>query len=396
MGGTVSVCGDIKTKGNECFKAGRYAEAVQIYSQALDADPKVLAAPRGGSVPVRCALLAYRPCHSGALSPLTDVTASAEQDHTVHSNRSAARLKINQAGFAVTDALSCITLAPTWPKGYFRLGQALAMGGKHAAAADSFRKALALSPDDASVQAELDKAEKAITAAGGRSYVYTWGAVEASGRGDGGRAGVVNSTPKPLDGAVGRQIRDLACGLSHTVLPCPRPKAVGPRPDCAARITREACRCWSPRRARRSRGARTSSGSAARPVAAARPSLAQCSSAPYSACAAAPSRAAAGTRCAPSPVLRWTRGVEATVGGTVGTTVGRRGGGGRGTITRRRRARCTAGRERPPRADRARSAARRRGGQVVLSEGGRAFSWGMGASGQVLSAFITYHFARPK
>ena len=230
MGGTVSVCGDIKTKGNECFKAGRYPDAVQIYSQALDADPKVLAAPCGGSVPVRCALLAYRPCHSDALSPLTDVTASAEQDHTVHSNRSAARLKLNQAGFAVTDALSCITLAPTWPKGYFRLGQALAMGGKHAAAADSFRKALALSPDDASVQAELDKAEKAITAAGGRSYVYTWGAVEASGRGDGGRAGVVNSTPKPLDGAVGRQVRDLACGLSHTVLPCPPPESGGSAP----------------------------------------------------------------------------------------------------------------------------------------------------------------------
>lgn len=36
------------------------------------------------------------------------------QDHTVHSNRSAARLKLNQPGFAVSDALSCVSLAPTW------------------------------------------------------------------------------------------------------------------------------------------------------------------------------------------------------------------------------------------------------------------------------------------
>jgi hypothetical protein len=40
MGGTVSVCGDIKAKGNEHFKSGRYADAVLIYAQALDADPQ--------------------------------------------------------------------------------------------------------------------------------------------------------------------------------------------------------------------------------------------------------------------------------------------------------------------------------------------------------------------
>ena len=54
MGGVASVTGDVKGKGNELFKAGKYGEAVDAYTLALDADPK---------------------------------------DHTVYSNRSAARMK---------------------------------------------------------------------------------------------------------------------------------------------------------------------------------------------------------------------------------------------------------------------------------------------------------------
>ena len=54
MGGVASVTGDVKGKGNELFKAGKYGEAFDAYTLALDADPK---------------------------------------DHTVYSNRSAARMK---------------------------------------------------------------------------------------------------------------------------------------------------------------------------------------------------------------------------------------------------------------------------------------------------------------
>ena len=32
MGGTVSVCGDLKAKGNEHFKQGRYQEATEAYT----------------------------------------------------------------------------------------------------------------------------------------------------------------------------------------------------------------------------------------------------------------------------------------------------------------------------------------------------------------------------
>ena len=187
MGGTVSVSGEVKGRGNEFFKAGKFEDAVEAYTLALDADAK---------------------------------------DHTVYSNRSAARMKLQQHGFAITDALSCVALAPTWPKGYFRLGMALAAVNKHGEAADNLRKALALCPDDATIIAELDRVEQACAKSGGtagRGYLYTWGASEAVGRGDvsgaGGRsAGGSTSTPKMLEGAMGRQVIDVACGLQHTVI----------------------------------------------------------------------------------------------------------------------------------------------------------------------------------
>jgi len=40
MGGTCSVVGEVKGKGNELFKAGKFADAVEAYTSAIDADPK--------------------------------------------------------------------------------------------------------------------------------------------------------------------------------------------------------------------------------------------------------------------------------------------------------------------------------------------------------------------
>jgi hypothetical protein len=138
----------------------------------------------------------------------------------------ASKRRLQQHGFAITDALSCIALAPTWPKGYYRLGSALAAAKKYGEAADNLRRALALSPDDAAIRAALEDVEKAAAKLGGagRGYVYTWGAAEAVGRGSdgaeggGARGASASSTPKMLEGAMGRQVVDVACGLQHTVL----------------------------------------------------------------------------------------------------------------------------------------------------------------------------------
>ena len=40
MGGTCSVVGEVKGKGNELFKAGKFADAIEAYTSAIDADPK--------------------------------------------------------------------------------------------------------------------------------------------------------------------------------------------------------------------------------------------------------------------------------------------------------------------------------------------------------------------
>ena len=139
--------------------------------------------------------------------------------------------RLEQHGFAITDALSCVALAPTWPKGYYRLGSALTAVKKYGEAADNLRRALALSPDDAAIRAALEDVEKAVGKLGGaagRGYVYTWGAAEAVGRGGDGAEGggargasasaSASSTPKMLEGAMGRQVGDVACGLQHSVL----------------------------------------------------------------------------------------------------------------------------------------------------------------------------------
>ena len=56
--------------------------------------------------------------------------------------------RLQQHGFAITDALSCIALAPTWPKGYYRLGSAYMGLGKYKEARNNYRKACQLKPND--------------------------------------------------------------------------------------------------------------------------------------------------------------------------------------------------------------------------------------------------------
>ncbi len=71
----------------------------------------------------------------------------------------------------------------------------------------------ALSPDDASICSALADVEKeARSTAVGRGYVYIWGSFEV------GQGASSSTTPKMLEGAKGRQVVDVACGLQHTVL----------------------------------------------------------------------------------------------------------------------------------------------------------------------------------
>eukprot|EP00884_Botryococcus_braunii_P016908 jgi/Botrbrau1/3900/Bobra.0183s0121.1 len=75
-----------KEKGNEHFKAGRYAEATDCYSRALEND---------------------------------------ENNAVLYSNRSAAYLQLKEYTKALSDADTCLKLQPGWDKGHFRKGSAL-------------------------------------------------------------------------------------------------------------------------------------------------------------------------------------------------------------------------------------------------------------------------------
>jgi len=98
-----------KAKGNQAFGEEDYEEAVYHFGKAIEYDPT---------------------------------------DHVFYSNRSAANLKQNKISFAIKDAEECITLKPDWPKGYSRLGGALAADKSLQQALEAYNKGLELSPDD--------------------------------------------------------------------------------------------------------------------------------------------------------------------------------------------------------------------------------------------------------
>lgn len=80
----------LKAQGNTHYQAGRFQQAVELYSKAIEADPS---------------------------------------NATLFSNRSVSQLQLGQHEAALADAQQCCKLKPGWEKGHFRRGAALeAMG----------------------------------------------------------------------------------------------------------------------------------------------------------------------------------------------------------------------------------------------------------------------------
>ncbi|XP_077456276.1 tetratricopeptide repeat protein 28 isoform X1 [Stigmatopora argus] len=94
-------------RSNEACQQGDFREAVELYGEALQADP---------------------------------------QNCILYSNRSAALLKLGQHQAALEDAEKACTLNPKWPKAYFRQGVALQYLGRHADALAAFASGLAQDP----------------------------------------------------------------------------------------------------------------------------------------------------------------------------------------------------------------------------------------------------------
>ena len=82
----------LKNEGNELFKAGKYAEAVVKYGEAIDLDPEVPA---------------------------------------YYSNRAFCHIKTESMGSAILDADEAIKLDKRFAKAYYRKGTALFSMGKY-------------------------------------------------------------------------------------------------------------------------------------------------------------------------------------------------------------------------------------------------------------------------
>ena len=91
----------LKDQGNELFQAGKTQEAIVLYTQAINLDP---------------------------------------DNQVLYSNRCAAYMKNDSKSKALHDAEKCVQIAPTWSKGYVRLGAAQHSLKRFDAAIDTFKK----------------------------------------------------------------------------------------------------------------------------------------------------------------------------------------------------------------------------------------------------------------
>jgi stress-induced-phosphoprotein 1 len=100
---------DLKNQGNAAVSAGKYQEAIDLYTQAIDLEPS---------------------------------------NHVFYSNRSAAHMNMNNAQKALEDANKCISIKPDWVKGYSRKGAALHELGKYEDAEQAFNEGLKIDPNN--------------------------------------------------------------------------------------------------------------------------------------------------------------------------------------------------------------------------------------------------------
>lgn len=115
----------LKEQGDEAFRKGDVQLAIRFFSQSIDIDP---------------------------------------DNHITYSNRSAAYMKSDSKSKALHDAEKVVQLAPSWAKGYNRLGVAQQSLKRYDAAIDSFKKGLELDPNNKPLWDALKACQEAYEA----------------------------------------------------------------------------------------------------------------------------------------------------------------------------------------------------------------------------------------
>lgn len=114
-----------RVKGNEAFKAEKYEEAALCFSEAIRLDPN---------------------------------------DAVFYSNRSACYSSLSKFDAALEDATICVEMKPEWYKGYARKGLAEFYLQRFEDAEATYKKGLALAPDDQAMKDGLQRVREIKTA----------------------------------------------------------------------------------------------------------------------------------------------------------------------------------------------------------------------------------------
>lgn len=115
----------MKEKGNEFFKKGDYASAIEHYTYATEMDPN---------------------------------------NPVFFTNRSTCYYKMDKMDKSLRDAQKSIKLDSSWAKGYYRVGLAQLALGQKKEAVEALKKAVDLQPDGAGFKADYAKAKASLMA----------------------------------------------------------------------------------------------------------------------------------------------------------------------------------------------------------------------------------------
>lgn len=99
---------------------------------------------------------------STAIKLYTDAIEKNPNDATIWCNRAYARMKLEEFGYALTDASHAIQLDPTYTKAYYRRATCYLQILKPQAAVPNFKKVLALEPKNDTVKGQLVSTQKLI------------------------------------------------------------------------------------------------------------------------------------------------------------------------------------------------------------------------------------------